>query len=99
MALALYIFATTSSLGRGQGGTTPGSQYGLTVDANGLGAESYNVGFHGAAFGVPNFTVLNVFQIMQAANNAAMNGSPWFGNLQRRNDTQAVIGALCGDIG
>src|SRR5262249_31393444 len=36
MALALYIFATTSSLGRGVGGTTPGTQYGMTVDANGL---------------------------------------------------------------
>jgi hypothetical protein len=99
MALALYIFATTSSLGRGVGGTTPATQYGLTVDDNGLGARSYNIGFHGAAFGVPNLTVLNVYQIMLAANNHAMNGSVWFGNIPRRNDTQAVIGALDGDIG
>jgi hypothetical protein len=53
----------------------------------------------GLACVLPNFTVLNVFQIMLAANNNANNGSVWFGNIARRNDTQAVIGALDGDIG
>jgi hypothetical protein len=99
MSLALYIFATTSTLGRGAGGTTPATQYGLQVDANGLGAYSYNVGFHGAAFAVPNFTVLNVFQIMLAANNSAVNGQAWDSIISRRNDGQAVIGPLNGDIG
>jgi hypothetical protein len=98
MALALYIFATTSTLGMGAGGTTPAIAYGLQVDANGLGAYSYNIGFHGAAFGVPNFTVLNVYQIMLAANNTAVSGAAWDSNIPRRNDGQAVIGAIDGDL-
>jgi len=98
MALALYIFATTSSLGMGAGGTNPATAYGLPVDANGLGAYTFNTGFHGAAFGVPNFTVLDIFQIMLAANNSAVGGEPWDSNLSRRNDGQAVIGKIDGDF-
>src|SRR5207245_2865274 len=86
MALALYIFATTSSLGMGTGGTTPATAYGLLVDANGLGAYTYNIGFNGAAFGVSNFTVLDIYQIMLAANNTAVSGGPWDSNLSLRND-------------
>jgi hypothetical protein len=98
MALALYIFATTSSLGLGAGGTTPATAYGLQVDGNGLGAVSYNIGFHGPAFAVANFTVLNVYQIMLVANNAAMNGEPWNANISQRNDGQAVFGVIDGDL-
>jgi hypothetical protein len=98
MALALYIFATTSSLGMGAGGTTPATAYGLPVDANGLGAYTYNIGFHGAAFGVANFTVLDIYQIMLAANNTAVGGAPWDSNIPRRNDGQAVIGVIDGDL-
>jgi hypothetical protein len=98
MALALYIFATTSSLGLGAGGTNPATLYGLPVDANGLGAYSYSVGFHGVAFGVANNTVLDIFQIMLAANNSAMGGEPWGTNLSLRNHGQAVIGVIDGDL-
>jgi hypothetical protein len=98
MALALYIFATTSSLGMGAGGTTPATAYSLPVDANGLGAYSCSVGFHGVAFSVANNTVLDIFQIMLAANNSAMGSEPWGTNLSLRNHGQAVIGVIDGDL-
>jgi hypothetical protein len=58
----------------------------------------YNIGFHGPAFGVANFTVLDIFQIMLAANNTAVAGEAWDSNLSRRNDGQAVIGVIDGDL-
>jgi hypothetical protein len=69
----------------------------LPVDGNGLGALQYNIGFHGAAFGVPNFTVLDVFQIMMAANNSAVGGEPWGMNLSLRTDGLAIFRLLNGD--
>jgi PKD repeat protein len=92
LSLALYIYATTSSLGG-----TAGSQYNLHVDAIGLGAYLFNIGFHGAAFGVANGTVLDIFHIMLAANNTAVGGEAWDSNLSLRNDGLAVIRLLNGD--
>ncbi len=69
LATALNVYATTSSLGG-----TAAQGYGFTVDAYGLGASSYNVGSNGAAFGVANSTVLNVYQLLRAANARAANG-------------------------
>jgi hypothetical protein len=69
LATALNVYATTSALGG-----TAAVAYGFKVDGYGLGASSYNVGGSGAAFGVANNTVLNVYQLLQAANARAANG-------------------------
>ena len=69
LATALNVYATTSSLGG-----TAAQAYGFKVDAYGLGASSWNVGGNGAAFGVANNTVLNVYQLLQAANAKAVSG-------------------------
>jgi hypothetical protein len=63
LATALNVYATTQSLGG-----TAGQAYGFTVTAAGLGAYSFNVGSDGAAFGVPNKTTLNVYELLQAIN-------------------------------
>ena len=81
----------SATSGLGAGGTTPATAYGLPVDANGLGAYTFSIGFHGAAFGVANFTVLDIYQIMLGANNSAVSGEPWDSNIPRRSDGQAVI--------
>src|SRR5206468_2996522 len=60
MATALNVYATTTSLGG-----MAGQNFGFMVNANGLGAYNFNIGFSGAAFGVPNNTVLNVYQVLQ----------------------------------
>jgi hypothetical protein len=92
LSTALYIFATTSSLGG-----TAASSYGLQVNSFGLGAYSFNSGFNGAAFGVPNFTVLNIYQIMLAANNSGVGGVLWGGNMMLRNQGLSVFRLINGD--
>jgi hypothetical protein len=75
LATSLNVYATTSSLGG-----TAGAAYGFSVSATGLGARSYSVGKDGAAFGVANNTTLNVYQLVQAVNNKAVNGVLYGGN-------------------
>jgi hypothetical protein len=55
-------------------GRHSGQAYGFSVSATGLGACSFNVGKDGAAFGVPNKTTLNVYQLLSAVNKKAVNG-------------------------
>src|SRR5579871_1056084 len=83
---ALDVFASTLSLGG-----TIGQSYGFTVNSNGLGAYSWNIGSSGAAFGTPNNTVLDVFQILLAANNNAVSGEPWGSNTLLRNEASTVF--------
>jgi hypothetical protein len=75
LAVALNVYATTSSLG-GSAGTA----YGFKVSAAGLGARSYSVGRNGAAFGVANNTTRNVSQLLVAVNSKAVNGVLYSGN-------------------
>jgi hypothetical protein len=81
MATALNVFATTASLG----GSTA-QAYGFMVNSAGLGAYSWNVGFSGPAFGVPSNSTLDVYQLLLAANNSAVNGDAW--------DSQAILHIL-----
>jgi hypothetical protein len=69
LAVALGVYATTASLG----GNT-GVAYGFGVSATGLGADSFNVGSDGAAFGVAKNTTCNVYELLLAVNNQASNG-------------------------
>lgn len=75
LAVALGVYATTFSLG----GTAAGG-YGFTVSAAGVGASTFDVGSSGAVFGVANNTTLTVMQILQAANNQAVQGRLYDGN-------------------
>jgi hypothetical protein len=85
LAVALNLYATTSSLGG-----DAGAAYGFTVSATGLGARSYSVGQDGAAFGVANNTTLDVYQLLLAVNQKAVNGVLYGGN--------ATLQALCADL-
>ena len=75
--------------------------YGFTVTANGLGANSFNVGGNGDAFGVANYTTLNVYQLLLAVNAKANNGVLYGGDPTLRTEAIMVIDALnqAGDIG
>ena len=83
---ALSVYATTASLGG-----TAGTQYGFSVSAVGLGAYSFNVGSSGAAFGVANNTVLNIYQILKAANSQAVNGVLYNGNANLADLANAIF--------
>jgi hypothetical protein len=96
LAVALNVYATTASLGG-----SAGAAYGFTVSATGLGARLYNVGADGAAFGVANNTTLNVYQLLQAVDQRAVNGVLYNGNTTLRQKAADLFAALndAGDIG
>ena len=89
LATAVNVYATTQSLG----GTTA-QAYGFTVTALGLGASSVNVGGSGAAFGVANLTTFNVYQLLLAVNQRAVNGLLYNGDMGLRVQAQIVFDAL-----
>jgi hypothetical protein len=86
---ALDVYATTLSLG----GMNAAS-YGFQVTAYGLGASSYNVGASGSAFGVPDNTPLNVYQILLAANKQAKNGVLYNGDKTLDAEALAVFSGI-----
>ena len=96
LAVALNVYATTSSLG-GKAGVA----YGFKVSAWGLGAYSYSVGKDGAAFGVANNATLDVYQLLQAVNNKAANGVLYGGNATSQAQCAALFNSLdeAGGIG
>jgi hypothetical protein len=89
LATALNVYATTSGLGG-----TAGLKDGFQVTAAGLGASTFNLGRHGAVFGVANNTTLTVLQILQAADQQATNGVPWGGNPDLVEQAHEVFGAI-----
>src|SRR5262249_32634547 len=89
LAVALNVYATTSSLGG-----TAGKAYGLHVNAPGLGARSYSVGRDGAAFGVANNTALNVYQLLLAVNKRAVNGVLYSGDATLQAQAADLFNAL-----
>jgi len=80
VATALDVYATTTSLGGAQGKNS-----GFRVSPTGHGAERFFVGNYGAAVGVANNTRLNVFEMLRAVNNQAVNGVLYNGNTQVQN--------------
>jgi hypothetical protein len=75
LATALNVYATTSSLGGGQG-----VKYGFQASATGLGAQLFGVEDWGAAFGVANNIKLNVFELLRAVDQQAQSGVLYNGN-------------------
>jgi hypothetical protein len=96
LASALSVYASTNSLG-GSAGTA----YGFSVSATGLGARSYSVGSDGAAFGVANNTVCNVYQLLQAVNQKSVKGVLYGGNVTLRKQAADLFDALnqAGSVG
>src|SRR5262249_45170218 len=72
LATALNVYASTRSLGG-----TMAAAYGFTVSAAGLGADSFDLGRRGPLFSAPPDTILNVYEILEAANAGAVDGVPY----------------------
>jgi hypothetical protein len=89
LATALSVYATTLSLGG-----TAGQAYGFTVTTTGLGADAYNVGGDGAAFGVASKTTLNVYELLKALDRQAVYGVLYNGDKTLRNDANDLFSAL-----
>jgi hypothetical protein len=86
LATALNVYATTSALGG-----TAGAAYGFVVTAAGLGADGYNVGSDGSAFGVPNNCTLMVLTILEEADAQAVQGVLDHGNTTLRSQAVTVF--------
>lgn len=69
LTTALNVYASTQLLGGADA-----KPYGFRVTAEGLGASSFDVKKAGTAFGVPDNTKVNVFQLLRAVNAKAVNG-------------------------
>ncbi len=89
VATALNVYATTQSLGG-----TIGQAYGFTVSADGLGADSFNVGADGAAFGVANNTTLNVYEMLEAVDRQSVYGVLYNGDTTLRKEANGLFDAL-----
>ena len=89
LAVALNVYATTSSLGG-----NAGPACGFTVSATGLGARSDSVGQDGAAFGVANNTTLNVYELLVAVNKRAKSGVLYGGNATLQAQCANLLSAL-----
>jgi hypothetical protein len=89
LAAALNVYATTLSLRR-----TAAAQFGFAVTAAGLGAEYANVGANGATFGVSNNTALTVDQVLQAANQQAIDGVLYGRDQTLRDEAMAVFDCI-----
>ena len=89
LAVALNVYATTASLGG-----NAGVAYGFNVSATGLGAPSYDAGSDGAAVGVANNTTLNVYELLLAVNNQAVNGVLYNGNATLQAQAADLFDAL-----
>jgi hypothetical protein len=89
LATALNVYATTASLGG-----TAGAAYGFSVSATGLGARSFSVGADAAAFGVANNTTRNIYQLLKAVNQMALNGVLYNGDATLRKQATDLLDAL-----
>jgi hypothetical protein len=97
LAMALNIYATTASLG----GSASAAADGFSVSATGLGADSFSVGSDGAAFGVANNTSRNVYELLLAVNQQAVNGGLYGGNTTLQASAADLFNSLskAGSIG
>jgi parallel beta-helix repeat protein len=86
LGVALAVYSTTNSLGG-----TAAARYGFTVDAIGTGNRLYNIGGNGQAFGVANNINMTVLDILDAANDRAVNGVLYNGNATLRNMANTVF--------
>ncbi len=89
LATALNVYATTQSLGG-----AVGQAYGFSVTATGLGADSFNVGSDGAAFGVTNNATRNVYELLGAVDQQSASGVLYGGNIALQKEANDLFDAL-----
>ncbi len=89
LATALNVYATTLSLGG-----TLARAYGFTVTDTGLGADAFNVGADGSAFGVADDTTRNVYELLRAVDRQAVGGVLYGGDRALCNEANDLLDAL-----
>ena len=97
LATALAVYVTNANLNS----SGVGSRYGFIVSGAGVGTATWNVGSHGAAFGVANNTTRTVLDLLRATDARAVNGVLYNGKTAKRSEANSVYSALneAGSIG
>jgi hypothetical protein len=90
LATALAVYVTNATLDP----TKVAAQYGFTVQGDGVGTATVNVGSSGDAFGVANNTTMTVMDLLLATDAQAVAGVLYNGNSTRRTEANAVYSAL-----
>jgi hypothetical protein len=90
LATALSVYVTNATLDS----TGVGTKYGFTVNGDGVGTDTWNVGSNGAAFGVANNTTMTVMDLLLATDAQAVDGVLYNGDLLKRNEANSVYSAL-----
>jgi hypothetical protein len=95
LAVALAAYVTDSA----KAGFVAQS-YGFIVTNPGVGADTYNVGTSGAAFGVANNTSMTVLDILKSADAQAVGGVLWANDKAKRDLANVVFTGIneAGDI-
>ncbi len=90
LATALSVYVTNADLDT----TGVAAQYGFTVQGDGAGTATFNVGPNGAAFGAANNTTMTVMDLLLATDDQAVNGLLYNGDTVKRNEANAVFSAI-----
>jgi hypothetical protein len=90
LAAALAVYVTNATLDS----TGVGASYGFTVQGDGVGTATFNVGANGDAFGVANNSVVSVMNLLLASDAQAVNGVLYNGDSHKRDEANAVFSAL-----
>jgi uncharacterized delta-60 repeat protein len=90
LATALSVYATNATLDS----TKVAAKYGFTVNGDGVGVATVNVGNNGNAFGVANDAVLTVMDLLKATDAQAVNGVLYNGDSTKRNEANNIFSAI-----
>jgi len=96
LATALACYVTSSNLAG-----TAATGYGFLVTEYGVSIATYNIGASGAAFGVANYSIMAVMDILAATDAQTVNGVLYNGDQLLRNLANMVYDGInnSGDIG
>jgi hypothetical protein len=86
LATALSVYVTNATLDP----TQVAVQYGFTVNGDGAGTATVNVGSNGDAFGVANNSTLTLMDLLLATNDQAVDGLLYNGNQTKRSHANNV---------
>ncbi|MFA6133926.1 MAG: SdrD B-like domain-containing protein [Phycisphaerae bacterium] len=93
MAVALATYVSNSTLA----GTTA-VKYGFKVDEYGVGIRTINVGFTGYAFGVSNWTIQSVLELLWATDERSTDGRLYDADGDGRSDCDELVMRILANV-
>jgi uncharacterized delta-60 repeat protein len=95
LATALSVYVTNATLDS----TWAATKYGFKVGGTGLGTDTVSVGSSGDAFGVANYSVMSIMDLLLATDSKAVNGVLFGSNTTKRKEANDIFSAINQDGG